>query len=343
MTVEWKLFGGGFEDNDNFTLSPDINGPVLAAAIILEEVLILFINLFVLSFTCSHCSVTKQPSVIFLTNFLISNIVLAVLFLPFSIVTAIAGRWIIGASERQLVIMCHLVGFVYTLIGYVIILTLTALSVDRWLFITRPLCHKAYMKNWVAVVISVSIWVTAIASSIPPFFGFGQYSFEIYGASCFTAYRGHTAFLILSLSAVGFNLIVTTITTLWTYFFSRKYVKKFDHDPLGSKKDDLQSQLYEKRKRKLTGIFITVLVVTGICYGPIVLAGFVGIFIQVENLPGPVFTASLICLYSNAILNPIIQSYFRKDLNEFIVSMMKKAMGCCKFRNYYVKVKQTEQ
>ena len=222
-----------------------------------------------------------------------------------------------------------------------IIITLTALSVDRWFFITRQLCHKAYMKKWVAVVISVSIWVTGIAFSILPFFGFGQYSFEIYGASCFTAYRGHTAFLILSLNAVGINLIVITITTLWTYFFSRKYVKKFNHNLLGSKKDaDLQSRLYEKRKKKLTGIFMTILVVTGICYGPIVLAGLVGIFIQVENLPGPVFTTSLICLYSNAILNPIIQSYFRKDLNEFIVSMMKKAMGCCNFR---VKVKQTEQ
>ena len=118
--MEWELFEGGIEDNDNFTLSHDINGPVLAAAIILEEVLILFINLFVLSFTCLHCSITKQPSVIFLTNFLISNIVLAIVFLPFSIVTAIAGRWTVGSSERQLVIMCHLVGFVYSLTGYVI-------------------------------------------------------------------------------------------------------------------------------------------------------------------------------------------------------------------------------
>ena len=66
------------EDNDNFTLSEDINGPVLSAFLALVMVAGFVANLFVIIVTFCHPKSLKQPSTIFLTSLLLADLVVVV-------------------------------------------------------------------------------------------------------------------------------------------------------------------------------------------------------------------------------------------------------------------------
>ena len=80
--------------NNSFTLSEDINGPLLAAVIGIEMLAGLITNSFVLVVTFCYLKDWKQPAIIFLTNMLLNNLVIILLVMPFSIITAASGGWI---------------------------------------------------------------------------------------------------------------------------------------------------------------------------------------------------------------------------------------------------------
>ena len=66
------------DENNNFTLSEDINGPLLAAVIGIEMLAGLITNSFVLIMTVCCLKTLKEPSTIFLTNMLLSNLIIAI-------------------------------------------------------------------------------------------------------------------------------------------------------------------------------------------------------------------------------------------------------------------------
>lgn len=71
------------------------------------------------------------------------------------------------------------------------------------------------------------------------------------------------------------------------------------------------------------------LIATGATYFPGIVAALVGTVIGAENLPGRVYITVHFLFYMNYILNPVIQSYFRRELKDFIVRCCR-AMPCKK-------------
>ena len=95
------------DDNNNFTLSEDINGPLLAAVIVIEMLAGLITNSFVLILTAYNLKNWKQPSTIFLANMLLNNLVVTLLVMPFPIITAASGEWIFGSTKKQKYSVCQ--------------------------------------------------------------------------------------------------------------------------------------------------------------------------------------------------------------------------------------------
>ena len=98
------------ELDKNFTLSEDINGPLLAAVIGIELVAGLIANLLVLILTACHLKTWKQPSTIFLTNMLLNYLAMITLLLPISIITCASGEWIFGTTLSQKMTICRAIG-----------------------------------------------------------------------------------------------------------------------------------------------------------------------------------------------------------------------------------------
>ena len=97
------------ENNHNFTLSP-----LLAVAVGIECAFAFIINLFLLIFTFCHPKKLKEPSNMFLTNFVLINLLMAVVIMPTIIVTAATGKWMFGGTPEEKNGTCQFVGFVFT-------------------------------------------------------------------------------------------------------------------------------------------------------------------------------------------------------------------------------------
>ena len=321
-------------ENHNFTLNEDIIGPALTVAVGIEFVLSLVTNSFVLLFTFIHCKTLKQPSIIFLTNFVFANLLMTLLVMPFTITTASAGEWVFGRTIEQKDGVCQFQGFVFAFGIQLSTLTLAVISIDRFLFIVKPFLHKRLMKTWVAFLVVVSVWILAGLINVPPYFGLGQYAFGQFTATCVQVWVGHRDFLAYFCLIFIIVTVVIIVTTLWTFCFTRNFIKRThitSPSPTDAHNEQtiVQKHLYTKRMRKVIGIFGLLLIITVLTYVPAIITGITGVAIGSDNIPAPILTVVIISFFVNSVANPVIQVYFRRDMSEFLVHTCQRIMNCC--------------
>ena len=311
------------DEYHNFTHNEEINGPVLATAITLEMVMSLVANSFILIFTLSHRESLKQPAIILLTNFVLGNLFMTIVYLPSVIVTSAAGEWVFGETFEEKVNTCKFFGYVLLQNIHFTTLCLTAISVDRFLFIVKPFIHKRYMKPQTAVAINVGVWILAALLSSTPLFGMGWFGFGEDSGSCVAAWPGHLDFVIFTIIVTVFFLTIIAITTMWTFCFTRKYVKHLN---------DITNQphVYKTQIRKVIEIFGAIFLVNTICYLPGVFAALLWTILGDSKIPGQIYPTASFLFFLNYILNPIVQAFFRKEVKEFIVRCFKRLVDSCK-------------
>ena len=314
------------EINDNFTVSDDLNGPAIAVILGIELVLALSANAFVLIVTLCNHKVLQQPSVIFLTNLITYNLIFSSLYITPEMVAAAAGEWVFGNTLEQRHASCQFVGFVSANILYLTLFFLSVLSVDRFLFIVKPVVYKRVMKTWLAWMICACGWVFSAILSTTPFYGLGQYGFHMHAINCGTVWPDNTDFVVFCAAILLVFIAIITVTTIWTYCFTRKYLSRME-SLAASVGNDHQTHFYSIQHRKVIGVFTVILFVTGIAYIPGILTALIGAIIGQDNIPGPIHITINLIFYTNYIINPIVQSYFRREIKEFIVQ------HCCLCRH----------
>ena len=238
--------------NNSFTLSEDINGPLLAAVIGIEMLAGLFTNSFVLILTC-YLKDWKQPSNIFLTNMLLNNLVIILLVMPFSIITAASGEWIFGSTVNQKESVCQFAAFM-RLYSYLSALeSLVLVSFDRFFFIVKALQYKKYMTVNKAVIIVAVSWILAAFLSILLLLGFGAYHFKDSCATCVPLLEGKTGYAVLRFLINSILVGSIIVTSIWTLCFTRKYLRDKATGPVPT--DTQGNHVYVSQQRRINRLF----------------------------------------------------------------------------------------
>ncbi len=307
-------------ENHNYTIGDDINGPLLATVIVIEIVASLIANLFVLIVTLYNIKVLKQSANIFLTNLILGNLFMTIFYLPSIAVTAAAGEWVFGMTLEQKNGFCDFFGFIYSFDGFFLILSLTTLSVDRFLFIVKPLLHKRVMNTKVAIGIAIGTWIASGVLSLPPLIGFeGQeYIFRSYFAGCLYSWNGVKNGIFLTLLVIVICIGVIVVTTVWTYCFTTRFVKKHRQHIISS------AHIYNRQLMKIMGMFSSLLLLIALTYAPGIVL-FISALI-IPDTPAVFIPAVNAIYYLNYIFNPLLQSIFRKELQDCIVHILKKSI-----------------
>ncbi|CAI9593892.1 unnamed protein product [Staurois parvus] len=106
---------------------------------------------------------TKTPSVVFMLNLAISD-VLFVILLPFNIAYRFLGNdWVIGEG------MCQFITVAFYSNMYCSILLMTGISVDRFLAVVYPMQSLLWRRVSRAWITCFFIWVVSIAGAVPLF------------------------------------------------------------------------------------------------------------------------------------------------------------------------------
>ena len=297
----------------NLTFNRDF-GAAAAAVLSVEMILALIANGIVLLITITQRKSWKQPSTIFFTSLILAHFVMTFFYTPFFIVTYAAGEWILGSTDEEKRGTCYFAWFIYWYMVFVISMTLAAISFDRFLFIVKPHLHKRFMRPWVALTLTITIWVVCAPMSFVRFYGFNpQFSLDY----CAPGPSGISFVLyVVFLSVILVGIIF--VTSVWTFCFTCRFIN--------NQSVTAGESVYASRKKRLFGIFGSMLIVYGLCYAP----GVFHLVLQMSiEIPVEYTLTATVCFVFITVAGPIVQSYFRPEIKRVFVSRCPSFLSAC--------------
>ncbi|EDV19800.1 uncharacterized protein TRIADDRAFT_32924, partial [Trichoplax adhaerens] len=141
-------------------------------------------------------------------NLMMSDFCVAVLNMPAALISCIIGR---GIENNTL---CQLAGVSNSLFRYASILTLAAISVDRYIAVVRPLKYFLIMTCRRCFIIISAIWLQAITCSLLPLMGWGRYIYKPEEFICRPSFlwpsedRGFTLVILITCFLIPFAIII---------------------------------------------------------------------------------------------------------------------------------------
>ncbi|KAM6156471.1 melanopsin [Erethizon dorsatum] len=118
------------------------------------------------------------PANMFIINLAVSDFLMSFTQAPVFFTSSLYKRWLFGEAG------CEFYAFCGALFGITSMITLTAITLDRYLVITRPLATIGVASKRQAALVLLGIWLYALAWSLPPFFGWSAYVPEGLLTSC---------------------------------------------------------------------------------------------------------------------------------------------------------------
>lgn len=192
----------------------------------------------------------RTPFNFVLMNLIVTEFVMMTVGLPFDIVAAYDKGWKLGYTP------CLFLGFLMTSTGMSCIYSLTALSVQRCLFLRYPTSNvqNSFLSTKVAIFI---IWFLSSMIAFPPLLGWSEYVPEESGLSCSPAFMDlkHRSYSWYILS-LGFFLPVIVIGCS-SYLI---VIKLKNHGAQIKTNVNKNLEVVHKRERKVT--FMVMLMIT---------------------------------------------------------------------------------
>lgn len=108
---------------------------------------------------------------VFIANLAMADFLLALLGMPFTMASSITYRWIFGN------IWCEINGMLNSIFCIASMLSLAAVSIDRYVAIIKPLRYPLIMTPRIALGMVLYVWIHAITCAFLPVFGWASYTY----------------------------------------------------------------------------------------------------------------------------------------------------------------------
>lgn len=325
-----------------------VNGYVTAAITLLFFLIGLPWNALVIGTIISKKLFTN-PAVMLMLNLAVSNLLMCLLVMPFTIAFGFGGIDVFSSQYKVIHTVCQTV-IAITLFSFVSTHTVALMSVDRLIYLKKPLTYKFIVTPGRMFVAIVVVWLLCIGLSIPPLFGFGEAGYSGDLSTCMVFFGGESdgptplyAYLILLFLELSIPILVQLVMCVWIVYIARKYLLKKLQRTLGTLKgqpranrvqnrqDDRRSTFLKKYSNKQLHLLNVFGVIVGANLLTIIPAAVFLICVQVLNvLPGYLYPIPYLLYLSRTVIHPILESI----LNYEIRSVMSKCLpaACVKAR-----------
>ncbi|KAG8453448.1 hypothetical protein GDO86_000178 [Hymenochirus boettgeri] len=305
-------------------------------AIFLFAVLIvsLLANLLVVTCFLYGTEIRKQVSGVFLVNLSLCNLLLTILNMPTTFLALIKHQQPFGDS------LCKAAGFLETFLTSNAMLSMAALSIDKWIAVVFPLSYTSKMRYKDAVLMMGYSWFHSLAFSLVPFF-FSWLNYGSMYASCTLHVkeeadtRKFMAFTIVFHAATFMlSLLILCFTYLKVLKVARFHCRRIDIitmqtlvllvDIHPSVKQRCLSEQKRRRQRatKKISIFIGSFVM---CFAPYVMTRLIELlpFVKINCYWGIV---SKCLTYSKAASDPFVYSLLRQQYKKVLLNMVNRVL-----------------
>ncbi|PWA16881.1 G-protein coupled receptor 26 [Gambusia affinis] len=305
---------------------------LLKGSVVVSAVVALLTNFSVLLCFTQSAELRSHVPGIFTLNLSISNVILALINMPATFLG-------VASSAKPLRDpLCRAVSFTETFITCNAMLSMAALSVDRWVAVVFPLRYSSKMRYRDALVIVSYSWLHSFTFSlIQLMMGWGAYShtyasctlhLDAEAASHRSAYVTFTA--LFHCSSFALCLFVLCFAYLKVLRVARSHCKRIDVitvqtllllvDIHPSVKERCLAQQRKRRRRaaKKISIFIGSFI---ICFSPYVITRLVELLPSVD-VPRHWGIATKCLVYAKASSDPFVYCLLRHQYRKILVNVI---------------------
>ena len=222
-------------------------------------------------------------------------------------------------------VWCGVTGFVNLLTFVVSVMSLAAVSLNRYCIVCKRHLHdKFFSRNGTAGYI-LCVWVLSALLSAPPFFGWARFSYHAGKSICFADWKASVSYMIFMISICFCGPIAATLASL--YFILR--IKRRVANVLIVVEQDASScpPSIDRKKQKADkedwSISLSIAAMTFVffvAWGPFVVVMFLETF-GASSMPRWLDFGTLFLGFLNSTANPIIwltaNSNFRRAFLKF--------------------------
>ncbi|XP_022106793.1 histamine H2 receptor-like [Acanthaster planci] len=323
------------EDGMKGTLSPPL-GYFIFQALFLSIIMIVTIlgNVAVCYVVYRTRSITTVTGMC-ITSLALADLFRGILVLPFVVIASIfGGRWTMGDA------LCSLSGIGYTLFGTASVMTLAAVSIDRYVAILKPLKYTSIITSTRAALFICLIWLVSILMALLPILGWSRYSFNPWNGICIANWMEYKPYACFYLS-VSFVLPFSVLTFCYYKIFkvarhqSRRVMslEVTSVDGRGStglgvnlrqrpRKANNRPRLVMRKEKKAAMTLFTVMGVFILCVTPYNVVHLAYAFAGTFNLLVALGVTSMLS-FVNSAANPLIYGILNRKFRHVFLEVLK--------------------
>ncbi|PWA28881.1 hypothetical protein CCH79_00012974 [Gambusia affinis] len=308
---------------------------LFALFIVVVAVVSLLSNLLVLLCFVHSTEIRRQVPGVFTMNLSFCNILITVLNMPATLLGVVRNQKPFGDC------VCHTVSFLETFLTANTMLSMAALSIDRWIAVVFPLSYATKMRYKDAVIMVGYSWLHSFTFSLTALlFSWVDYS-DVY-ASCTLQPSGggsdkvkFTVFtVVFHATSFALSLLILCFTYLKVLKVARFHCKRIDIitmqtlfllvdiHPSVKQRCLAEQKRRKQRATKKISIFIGSFI---ICFAPYVITRLAELlpFVDVNRHWGIV---SKCLTYSKAASDPFAYSLLRQQYKKVMVAVVNKLL-----------------
>ena len=265
-------------------------------------------NLLVCFAVYSNCRLRTIPNT-FIVALAVSDILVAILSMPFSASILIAGEWLFDESFQ----FCHFMGFALFQCGISSMLMMSQISLNRYFCVVKPNIYRAIYTHKNTVGIIVSVWMLTLVCSVPPLLmNPGRYSLQPGKALCLYPFESNLAFtLFLDIGFIGTSMNLIAFCSCKVYKTVKASNKRFKTKCSKNQREkNLAANVEEIR---VTKTLAAVVFAFASCWLPIGVIDTIDVVNGDTRLPRQVYLLYTFLIYSSSTVNPLIYGIFNRS------------------------------
>ena len=306
--------------------------PGVAAVMMLFLLVAFTSNVFILV-SMLWRGLLKHPAHILLFNLAITDLLVSITVMPFTITSGIAREFVFGESDYARCKVCQ-TGIMFTVLSSVSLHTLALLSLDRFLFIFLPFRYKKSVTAKRVTVTLVAIWVLCIVLAVPPLFGFGEIKFATSVGSCFVSFFGETPltkniyYILLLLLEALLPVTILIVTNVWLLCLVRRHFaqlfrtrKSLTAAEKKQRRNTITRKVYKQHNHQqlqLLRVFGAVFLSNFITWLPALGLAIAAMAVDFDTVPAGVIAFVYLTYISHSVIHPLLEACFIFQLRDIL-------------------------
>ena len=257
---------------------------------------------------------SKSRTYTLLGNLAVADLGLGLFCMPFTIVTLIAKRWVLGSN------LCRVNGFMNAFWIPATVFSTTSITVHKYHSLHDPFNPN---RAWSRVRAFIAVtWLLSLVCGVGPLIGWHRFGYNTLSSQCglerANSTLSYSYMIFLAITVYSIPIILNVFSFVRLFRIIRKHVTRLGRSAIMS-----QSRTAAQKRTVVT--FLLIFLSYLISWTPFFIYGLLTVAGGTKDLAGQYLTAAYILGFSNTVHNPVIFAFrnqiFRDSFKEIVLSV----------------------